>query len=167
MTMFSAIRRRWGSDRAIVAAQWDNLVYSWCIHNLKTNRFGQPHGKEKDGITFDKAPAEAIVIDGPQHGACEQPVFAHGNSRRGRSAHRNTYTPDICFKPSAYLLAVSTKNLIRMCCQINEIRIENFKTSTTGVIFEYESVAGRKYMLTVWNCFGARSTESKAIYISV
>lgn len=74
-------------------------------------------------------------------------------------------TPDICFKPSAYLLAVSTKNLIRMCCQINEIRIEKFKTSTTGVIFEYESVAGRKYVLTVWNCFGARSTESKAIYI--
>lgn len=82
MTVFSAIRRRWGSDRAIVAAQWNNLVYSWCIHNLKTNRFGQPHSKEKDGITFDKAPAEAIVIDGPQHGACEQPVFAHGNSRR-------------------------------------------------------------------------------------
>lgn len=57
------------SEQPIVGVQWGKL---------NTNRFRQPHCKEKDGITLDKAPAEIIVINGPHHGTCDQPVFAHG-----------------------------------------------------------------------------------------
>lgn len=63
------------SEQPIVGVQWGNLV---CSCKLNKNRFSQPHCKEKDGITLDKAPAEMIVINGPHHGACDQPVFAHG-----------------------------------------------------------------------------------------